>query len=564
MPPLAIPPTLHDSLMARLDRLGAVKDVAQIGAVIGREFDYELLAAVVPVDEAGLRDALYQLAEAELIFGQGAPPQASYVFKHALVRDTAYESLLKSKRRQLHASIVGALEERLPETARAQPELLARHSAQAGLFARAIDYWLKAGQQAVARSAMVEAIAQLNEGLELLPQLPVGPARHRQELELQTALGGALIAAKGWAAEETGEAFARARELCREMGDTPQLFPVMVGQWSFHANRGELDAARAVAEELLCLAQQRQDLAAQVMAHRALGSVLLYLGELSPARMHLEQALAFYEPVHHRSLAFHYAHLDPRVAGLNWLAWLLFVLGYPEQALSRTREALAFARELSHPTTTGIGLYQAAGLCQFFRDRGAVLERAEELISLATEQGYPQQLALGTILRGWALAAGGEVEAGSSQLREGLAAYRATGGRVWLPYFLALLAEVHGRTGKAAEALDLLAEALACVERTGERWFEAELHRHKGEALLALDRERLVEVEACYRRATEIARKQGARVWELRAATSLARMWRDQGRRAAARDLLAPLYARFTEGLHTPDLVEAKALLDAG
>ena len=427
------------------------------------------------------------------------------------------------------------------------------------LAGEAVAYWLKAGRQAVARSANAEAIAQLNRGLELLAGLPDDQARQQLELELRTTLGGALIAAKGWAAAETGEAFARARELCRRMGDTPQLFPVMLGQWTFHVNRGEIGGALAVGEEMLCLARQRQDLAAQVMAHRALGPALLYLGKLDPARGHLERALALYDPAHHGSLAFRYAHLDPRVIGLNSLSWVLFALGYPEQALTRSHEALAYARELSHITTMSIGLYQAGCLRQFCRDHDGVLERADELISLATEQGQPQHLALGTMLRGWALAAGGDAAAGSGELRRGLAAYQATGGEQWLPYFLALLAEAQGPAAEASGALD---EALARAERTGERWFEAELYRRKGEALRGLASERHAEAEDCYRHALALARGQAARSWELRAATSLARLWRDQGRSGEACELLAPVYGRFTEGFDTPDLRETEALLD--
>ena len=284
----AVPASLHASLMARLDRVPGVKEVAQVAACLGREFAYPLLAAVSPVPEPELRAALERLAAAELLFARGEPPEAAYTFKHALVRDAAHESLLRTQRRELHARIVGVLEERFPETAETEPEPLARHCVEAGLTGEAVTYWHKAGRQAVARSAMEEAIAQLNRGLELLAGLPDGPARQRLELELQTTLGGALIAAKGWAAEATGAAFARACELCWKIGETPQLFPAMVGQWSFHFNRGEIDRSVTVGEELLRLAQQRQDLAARVMAHRALGCALLCLGKLDPARGHLE------------------------------------------------------------------------------------------------------------------------------------------------------------------------------------------------------------------------------------------------------------------------------------
>jgi predicted ATPase len=298
------------------------------------------------------------------------------------------------------------------------------------------------------------------------------------------------------------------------------------------------------------------------MGHRVFGTSLLHLGELGPARMHLEQALALHDPVHHCSLAFRYAHFDPRAAGLVWLSWTLLMLGYPEQARLRSRDALTCARELSHVTTAAHALSRVANLYQFYRDHDAVRDRTDELISLAAEQALPEWLATGTILQGWALAVGGGAGAGGEQLRQGLATYQTIGARLWVPYFLALLAEVQGRAGQAAEALALLHDALARVATTGERWFEAELHRLKGELLLALSPEHAAEAEACLRRALVVARDQAARLWELRAAASLAQLCRDQGRRSEAHDLLAPIYGWFTEGFDTADLKDAKALLD--
>ena len=561
LPALAIPATLHDSLMARLDRLASVKEVAQIGAALGREFSHELLAAVVPHSEERLRDALDQLVEAELVFRRGTPPEASYTFKHALVQDAAYESLLRSRRQQLHARIAQILEERFPETAATEPELLAQHCTQAGLAEQAAAYWHKAGQRALARSATAEAVAQLSQGLEVLQRLPDGPERQRQEHGLQLVLGHALTAAKGYSAPETGRAFARARELCRQIGDTTQLFPVLFGQYVHHLVRAEPVPAREVAEEMLRLARQQDDTAAQVAAHRAVGSAFDDLGELSSARAHLEQALALYDPVAHRSLAFLYAQ-DPRVAGLCWLSRSLFALGYPEQSLARIREAWVAARELAHPHTVAHALGFRCNLCQLFQDRCGVEEQAEALITLGTEQSFPFWLALGTIYQGWALADGGQAEAGIARVCAGLAGYWATGAQHRSPYLLALLAEVHGKAGETSEALDVVAEALARVEKTGECWFEAELHRLRGELLLSLPEPNRTEAEACFRRAMAVARGQEAKLWELRAAMSLARLWRDQGRRAQAHDLLAPVYGWFSEGFNTTDLKEAKRLLD--
>jgi predicted ATPase len=556
-----VPASLHASLMARLDRVPGVKEVAQVAACIGREFTYPLLAAVSLSPEAELRTALDRLAAAELVFSRGTPPEATYAFKHALVRDAAHESLLNAQRQQLHGRIAQVLEQRFPEMADTEPELLAQHCAAAGFVERAVDYWLKAGERAIRRSATAEAVAQLGKGLDLLMTMPASLERGRQELQLQVALGRALVAAKGYAAPEMGRTFVRARELCEEVGDTVQLFPVLFGQFAYHQGRAEPFAAREVAEDMLRLAEAAGDLAGRVAAHRALGSALSNLGELAAARAHLERALALYDPVLHRSLAFVYPQ-DERVAGLCWLSRGLHVLGYPDQAMARSREAVSEARDLAHPYTLAHALLFRCKLCALGGDRPGAEEQAEAVTSLCTEQGFPFWLALGRILQGWALAQSGRVQTGIAQMQQGLETYWATGGAHWSPYLLALMAEAHGKVAEAATALDLLANALVRVERTGERWYEAELHRCRGELLLSLAEFDHSEAEVCFDRAITVACKQSARMWELRAATSLARLWRDQGRRAEAHDLLAPVYAWFTEGFDTADLKDAKALLD--
>jgi predicted ATPase len=561
LPPLAIPSTLQDSLMARLDRLAPVKEVAQVGAAIGREFAHELLAAVVPLTDRELQDALSQLVAAELIFRRGAPPQATYIFKHALVRDAAYQSLLRSKRQQLHARIAQVLGERFPERVDTEPELLARHCTAAGLAEQAVDYWRRAGQRALARSAMAEAGAQLTKGLEVLAGLPDGPERRRCELGLQLVLGPALLAARGVAAPETGRAYARACELCRELGDVPELFPALYGRSVVHLQRGELTAAHEVARELLRLAEEQGAAAARVTGHRMVGSALSQLGRPAESRAHLETALALYDPVRDRASALIYA-LDSRGVCLSWLSHVLLALGHPEQALARNGEALAWARELAHPNTVAFALSCGCILHQLRRDRLGARAQAEALVALATEQGFPVWLAAGTVVRGWALAEDGRAEDGIAEIRRGLAEYWATGAEMWSPYFLRLLAEVLGRAGRAAAGLDLATDALDRADRTGARWIEAELHRLRGELLRLLREPGQAEAEACFRRALAVAREQGAGFWELRAGASLARLWRDQGRCTEARHLLGPIAGRFTEGFDTPDLRETKALLD--
>ena len=560
-PGAAVPVSLHDSLMARLDRVPGVKEVAQMAACIGREFAFPLLAAVSPLLEADLQAALDRLAAAELVFRRGTPPETIYSFKHALVRDAAYESLLKSKRQQLHARIAQVLEEHFPDMAETEPELLAQHCTEAGLSKRAVDYWYKAGQFAIRRSATAEAVAQLTKGLAALEGLSDGPERRRREVGLQLALGPALIAAKGFAAPQTGRAYARACELCREAGDTSDLFPALYGQSAVHWQRAELAAAHEVARELLRLAEEQGDAAAEVVGHRLVGSFLFQLGRLTESRAHLEAGVALYDPVRDRSSRFVYA-IDSGVVCLLWLAQTLLALGYPEQARVRQSEALASARELAHPNTTVQALFCDWTLHQLLHDRQEAQEQAEALIALATEQGFPLWLTAGVVVRGWALAVGGRAEDGIAVIRRGLADYRATGAELFSPYFLALLADAHGRAGQAAAGLRLLADALDRVARGGPRWIEPELHRLKGELLLALPEADTTEAEACFRRAIAIAREHSARMLELRTATSLARLWRDNGRTGEARELLAPVYDWFTEGFDTPDLKEAGALLN--
>jgi class 3 adenylate cyclase/predicted ATPase len=559
-PEAAVPVSLHDSLMARLDRVPEVKGVAQAAACLGREFAYPLLAAVAPVPEPELRAALDRLAAAELVFARGEPPEASYAFKHALVRDAAHESLLKARRRELHARIAEVLEERFPETAEAEPELLALHCAEAGLREKAVDHWLRAGWQALARSATAEAVAHLTRGLEALGGLPEGPGRQRRELGLQLALGQASLAARGLAAPDAGRAYARARELCRQLGDTTKLFPALYGQSVVHWQRAELAAAHDVGRELLRLAEEQGDAAARVVGHRILGAFLFQLARLAESRAHSESGLALYDPERDRSSRFVYA-IDSRVVCLIWLAQALLALGYPEQARVRQGEALASARELAHPNTTAHALFCDWTFHQLLHERQEAQEQAEALIALATEQGLPLWLATGIVLRGWGLAADGRAEDGIAVILRGLADYRATGAELFAPHFLALLADAHWRAGQAAAGLSLLADALDRVAKGGPRWIEPELHRLKGELLLMLPEADTTEAEACFRHALAIAREHGARMLELRTAMSLARLWRDSGRAGEARELLAPVCEWFTEGFDTRDLREAKALV---
>ena len=569
LPPLAIPTTLHDSLMARLDRLATVKGLAQLGATLGREFAYELLQAVAPWDEATLRRGLQQLVEAEFLYQQGLPPQATYLFKHALIQEAAYQSLLKNTRQQYHQRIAQVLEARFPELCETQPELLAHHLTEAGLHEQAIGYWQQAGQRAVERSANLEAVAHLTKGLEVLATLPDTPERAQQELVMQTILGPALVITKGNAAPEVLRAYARARELCQQVGETPHLFQVLRGLWVFYLHRVELRTARELGEHLLTLAQQIDDPALRLEAHYALGNTLNYLGEFAAAQAHLAQGIALYDPQRHRAHAVRYGQ-DPGVVCRAYAGVTLWHLGYPAQALQMSHEALTLAQEVAHPFSQGMALFFAAWVHQCRRAGHLTQERAEAVIALGAEQGATVFSAAGTIFRGWALAqrapapgAGqGQKEEGIAQMQQGLAAWRATGAKVFQPYGLALLAAASAQGGQPETGLTLLAEALAVLNDTGERRHEAELYRLKGEVLQACSAEDDGEAETCFQQALAVARQQQAKSWELRAAMSLSRLWQRQGKQTEARALLAPIYGWFTEGFDTADLQEAQALLE--
>jgi class 3 adenylate cyclase/predicted ATPase len=557
MPPLAIPTTLHDSLMARLDRSASVRLVAQIGAAIGREFSYALLRAVSRVPEGELEAALARLVASELVFQRGAPPDAVYIFKHALVQDAAHGSLLRSSRQQLHAQIADALETHFPELMDSQPELLAQHYAEAGLVEKSIAFWGQAGRRSAARSAMAEAAAQLQKGLDQLALLPDNRQRQQQELEFWSALGAALRFVKGQGTPEMGHAFARARELWEQLGSPSEFLHIPYGQSRHHLFRGEFDLAQRLDEDLLRLSRQRNDSAGIVLGHDCSGRDLLSAGRFASARSHFEEVLALYDPISHGSLV-HQTGSDPRAVSLGYLGIALFCLGFPDQALVRSNAAIAEA--LAHPPTLTVSLAQSARLLSLGGDNAALVERADQLVAVATDQGFPLYRALGTIYRGWAKARTGDVAEGISLLRSGSSAYSASGAETRISYHIALLAKACEIAGQLEEALLLLDNALQIAERMGERWFAAELYRHKGQLML-----RQGDAEAAekfYRQALTIAEEQEAKLWQLRAAVSLAELGGPQGRRSEAHDLLAPVYGWFTEGFDTQDLKGAKALLD--
>jgi predicted ATPase/class 3 adenylate cyclase len=555
----AIPPTLRQSLMARLDRLGPAREVAQIGSAIGRDFSYTLLRAVAGMDDTPLQAGLDQLSDADILLVRGIPPQADYRFKHALIQDAAYENLLKSRRQMLHRRVAEILRDRFADVAAAQPEVLAHHFTQAGLTDAAIEWWGRAGKGAIERSANLEAIAHLTKGLEVLKTQPETSARDQQELMLQTTIGVPLIAVKGMAAPEVEWAYERSRQLCLQVGDAPRLFPALVGLWWFYEVKPDLRAAYELAQQLLTLSQRADDSGQLIQAHRAMGHTLFWRGEFASARAHLEQAIALYDPQEHRSLALTYGE-QAGVPTRGFAAHTLWYLGYPDQAFEAMHKALAIATELNHSWTVVMINVFAAWLRAYRREFHLVRQPAETALKLASEQQLAFFVGHATVLEAWARVRQGEDKQAIADIRSGIAAYRATGAELESPYWFALLAEAFATIGAVDEGFAALTEALNLVAKTGVLFCHAELFRLKGE--LFLKRNEPNQAEASFHEAINVASVQHAKLLELRASVSLARLWRDQGKVSEARDLLAPMYGWFTEGFDTRDLKEAKALLE--
>jgi predicted ATPase/class 3 adenylate cyclase/DNA-binding winged helix-turn-helix (wHTH) protein len=555
---VTIPTSLQDSLMARLDRLTTAKGIAQMGAAIGRQFSYTLLQAIAQRDDATLQQELRQLVEAELVFQSGLPPQATYTFKHALIQDTAYQSLLRRRRQQVHQQIAQVLEAQIPETVETQPELLAHHYTEAGLIKQAIPYWQRAGEHAGARSAYAEAIAHLTKGLEVVPLLADTYERAQPELQLQIALGDALTVTQGYTAPAVKYAYTRALTLCEHLPDSPQRFAATYGLWRYYNLLADLQTDRQLAEQLVSLAEQQHNPLFLMQGHFAIGETLFRLGDLVSSLAHLEQSLALVPGQPSDAWA---DVAGTRVACLVYIGWIVWHRGYATQALCRTQEALTLAQALTHPFTLGFAQAQAIITHQFRRDYRATQAGAEALITLSADHDFPFWLAYGRMLRGWAIAMQGQPEEGVTQIREGFDVWQRTGAKLEGSYFLSLLADGYGEHEQIETGLRTLEEALAAVATTEERWWEAEVHRLKGVLLLKRPSDHAAEAETCFHNARDMARLQQAKSLELRAATSLSHLWKQQGKREQAYDLLAPIYNWFTEGFDTADLQAAKALL---
>ena len=541
----------------------------EAASLAGRTFSAAAVAAAVSQATEDIETRLAVLAHHGQFIQAGGLVEwpdgtvaAGYRFLHDLYRETLYDRIPPSRQRRWHLQIGARKETGYGARAQEIAAELAVHFEQGRDADRALRYLQYAADNALRRSAYTDAITHLTKALALLTGLPESPERAQRELVLQTTLGPALMATKGYAALEVEYAYARARELCQQVGETPQLFQALWGLWYFYLVRAELQTAHELGEQLLHLAQRVQAPALLLVAHRVLGQTLAFLGEFSTAQGHLERGMTLYDLEQHGAFAALYGQ-DQGVICRSWAALTLWSLGYPAQALRRSREALTLAQELVHPFSLAYAMCFAGMLCQLCRDIQAAQARATAEMALCTAQGFALYLARGTILQGWAMAEHGQGVAGLAHMRQGLVAYQATGAAVFRPYYLAFLAEAYGKVGQAGEGLTLLGEALAAVHKTGERFYEAELYRLKGELLLVRSAETHGEAEACFQQALLVARHQQAKSLELRAAMSLSRLWQQQGKRDEARQLLAPIYGWFTEGFDTPDLKEAKALLAA-
>jgi class 3 adenylate cyclase/predicted ATPase len=567
-PALAVPASLYASLMARLDRLGNAKAIAQIGAAIGREFSHALLASVARENAVELVDALDRLVDAGLLFRQGTAPHATYLFKHALVQDAAYGTLLRGPRRALHTRIAEAFESQFADIAESQPELLARHFTEAGLIEKAAGLWGKAGQRSLERSALVEAAEQLTRALAQIAALPATPALRREEIKLQVTLITPLIHVKGYAAPETKAAVERARLLIERaealgepLDDPLLLFTVLYGVWVPNCVVFDGDKLRELAAQFLTVAEKQGATIPLMIGHRIMGFSLLWTGDFAESRVHSNRAITLYDPAEHRRLATRFSE-DTMVVALTSQSLALWMLGYPASALADARQALKHAREIGQVATLMYGLTSASRTNIECGDYSTATAHANELVGLAEEKGFLFWKVLGMMQQACVSALTGNAADAVRVITAGVTAWRSTGATFLMPVWLSNLAKAHAELGHFGDAWRCIGEAMIAVETTKETLFEAGVHRITGEIELMSPERNAVKAQAHFERALEIARAQQARSWELRAATSLARLRRDQGRRAEAHDLLATVYGWFTEGFDTLDLKEAKALLE--
>jgi class 3 adenylate cyclase/tetratricopeptide (TPR) repeat protein len=561
-PRLAIPSTLKDLLMARLDRLETPKDLVQVGATLGREFNHELLSAVLLLDGSSLKRELAKLVEAGILNQKDYPSQATYFFKHALIQEAAYESILKSKRQIYHRKVAEVLEEKFPETKENQPELLARHYTEAELSEEAIPLWLKAGKRATERSAHAEAINHLSRGLELLKSVSSTPKRLEQELNFQVALGAPLRVTEGFAGAGVENAYLRAMELCRQAGKTDQIYPVLRGMGGIYLARGELKKANELGKQLMIRSQEAKDSTHLLQAHYIIGASLFCLGQFESAIGHLEKGLSHYSPKEHSSHAGLYGQ-DPGTACLFWSSLCQWFLGYPDHALIKSDEAIKLAGELSHPYSLAITYILDAWIHLFRGDIRRTKEMSETCLSLCEEGGFGLFLPMGGIIHGWSLTFDEKTHAeGIERVRQGIYSFQEAGAELFCSHWYALLGDLYLKAGMSNEAGDAISQGFSFANKNSERYFEAELFRLRGELIMDSANKGENGADKHFKKAIQIARKQNATSLELRAVISYARLLSKQDKHKRAKKLLAEIYDRFTEGFDTRDLQAAKNLLE--
>jgi predicted ATPase len=563
-----VPASLHASLMARLDRLGPAKEVAQIGAAIGREFSHALLSAVAQKPDAQLNSAVEALLAAGLVFRQGTPPDVIYLFKHVLVQDAAHGTLLREPRRALHARIVATLESQFADIVERQPEVMARHCTEAGLIERAAHLWGKAGQRSLNRSALIEAVEQLSRALAHIAALPSNAELRREQIGLQVALINPLMHVKGYAAPETKEAAERARGLIEQAesnGEPPDepllLFSILYGFWVAHYVAFDGDVIRDLAAQFLTLAEERQSTLPLVTSHRLMGASYLHTGEIIKARTHLDKAIELYQPDEHRRGATLFGQ-DVRVAALFYRSLALWQLGYPDAAIRDAARSVVDARDAGQAATVMAALAITSFTHIHCGNYGLAKEQLDEVCALADEKSAMFWKVGGMLLLGCVSALNGKAADAVQTIGSGLQAWRSTGASLWMPVYLAHLIGAHADLGRFDDAWRCFNEATTLMQQTKERWCESEIYRIAGEVAIRSPDSDVSKAEAFFRHALEVAKAQQAKSYELRAATSLARLRRDQGRRDEALQQLAPIYNWYSEGFHTHDLRQAKALLD--
>lgn len=568
---LAIPATLTDSLMARIDRTGPFKKIAQVGATIGREFSYKILSAVADAEPDHIEAALSHLEEAGLIVCRGYPPEATYTFKHVMIQNAAHASLLHSDRRKLHARIAQVLATQYSDKTEREPELLAYHLTESGQSESASGFWLKAGRQAAQTGANLEAIGHLRRGLGVVQGNPHMRGCDEKELELRLALGTALIAAKGYAVQEVEENFARALELGKRLDDDAKVFAAMRGLWVCHFIRADMKRAHDLSVELLKFARrERAGRSRQaehhkkeylIEAHRATAMTMLYRGRFTVSHHHLQRCINLYGSDLYDDLRERHG-IDSGVVSLSYLGYLLWFLGHPDMARKYSEQAISIAGTLRHPFTLAFACEFGAYLCQHLRDVEGTLRHAERAFTISSEHGFLHYKNQASILKGWATAELGGVDDGLKQLQAGLDAYEGMDSWLASCWFRSMLASAYVRAGLPEAAMRALDGALAIAKRTGDHFFLAEIHRLQGEiTLMQGGLTAAAEVEALLHQSIDVAREQSALSWELRSSVSLARLLRDTGRQQQAAELILPVCGKFSEGFETLDMKDAIQLI---